>query len=200
MSYTKYLLLVILFMAGCSSVKTQDATPATPTDGKVAAAAPSAAELEIELYTQALRYISQNQLDEAESALRGITEKRPELAGPWANLGLIKIKQNQFDKAEEHLNKALQRNPKLAQAYNLLGFIESKRTHISKAKDLYEKAIANKDDYALAHYNVALIYDIYLRDIPKAVEHYKRYLELTNFEDKRTADWLKELSNILSKG
>ncbi len=199
MCYIKYFLFIFIFITGCSSVKTQDTTPTVPTDDKPVAGKSSAAELEIEQYTQALRYINQNQINEAEASLLAIIDKRPELAGPWANLGLLYIKKNQLDKAEGHLNNALKRNPKLAQAYNLLGFIESKRTHINKAKDYFAQAIATKDDYALAHYNLALIYDIYLRDVPKAIEHYKRYLELTNFEDKRTADWLKELTNTLNK-
>lgn len=199
MYYIKYSLFIFVFIAGCSSVKTQAPAPTTQADNKPVTGTPSAVDAEIERYTQALRYINQNQLDEAEASLLAIINKRPELAGPWANLGLVYIKKNQLDKAEEQLNNALKKNPKLAQAYNLLGFVELKRNHISKAKDHFAQALATKDDYALAHYNIALIYDIYLRDIPKAIAHYQRYLEITNFEDKLTADWLKGLTTTLNK-
>lgn len=190
--------LLGVLLSACASAPSPDVTTNSAPRSDVTA--PSAVEKEITQYTTALNLLNVNQLDQAETELTGITRNHPELAGPWANLGLVYIKKNQYDKARSNLDKALEKNPKLAQAYNLLGFIEYQQGNIIKAKQDYAKALANKEDYPLAHYNLALIYDIYLHDIPNAVVHYKRYLELIKQDDKATADWVNELLNNQKKG
>ena len=80
------------------------------------------------------------------------------------------------------------------------GFLELTRGNFAKAAGDYRQAIALKEDYALAHYNYALVNDIYFQDMKMAVRHYKRYLELTQNQDKKTADWVLELERNLAKG
>ena len=150
-------------------------------------------EEDIQLYQQALAHLSHNELENAESILRLFTKKNPALAGPWANLGLVEFKRENLDNAEKLLTMALEKNSKLPQAHNLLGLVNQKKGNIHQAEAFYTEAIAQKDDYAIAHYNIALLYDIYLRDIQKALFHYKRYLEITNYTDQQTASWVEEL-------
>ena len=47
-------------------------------------------------------HLRDNDLDMAKDILVAFTKNRPELAGPWANLGLIKIKDNDLDAAENY--------------------------------------------------------------------------------------------------
>lgn len=198
MPYTKFILSLGIFLTACNATPPIAPPTATPTNQDQAA--PSTAEQEITQYTTALHLLNINQLDQAETEFNELTAKHPDLAGPWANLGLIYIKKNQLDKARTYLDKSLAKNPRLAQAYNLLGYIEYSQGNVLKAKQLYDKALDYKEDYALAHYNLALLYDVYLHDIPKAVEQYQRYLELIKTEDKATRDWLNELRNTQKKG
>jgi len=156
-------------------------------------------ESEIRLYQQAIMHLRDNDLDMAKDILVAFTKKRPELAGPWANLGLIKIKNNDLDAAEKLLKIAVEKNPKMAQAFNLLGFIENKRGNLQQAKQLYTQAIQHKHDYAVAHYNLALLYDIYFQETEKAIAHYQRYLELIEYSDQETIDWLNELKRSLER-
>ncbi|HDH08408.1 MAG TPA: tetratricopeptide repeat protein [Gammaproteobacteria bacterium] len=156
-------------------------------------------ESEIRLYQQAIMHLRDNDLDMAKDILVAFTKNRPELAGPWANLGLIKIKDNDLDAAEKLLKIAVEKNPKMAQAYNLLGFIENKRGNLQQAKRLYTQAIQHKHDYAVAHYNLALLYDIYYQETEKAIVHYQRYLELIEHSDQETIDWLNELKRSLER-
>jgi len=192
MSCNKILLVSLLLLTGCATQPAK--TPVTST-GKTTTTenTKASAEADIASYANALHDIKAEQLPRARTALETLVDKHPELAGPWANLALIDIRQNHLDKAREHLNKALARDANLAQAYNLLGYIDKQQGKISQAMDDYSKAIAKKPDYALAHYNLALLYDIYLQDIPNAVKHYKRYLDLTGNQDQKTAEWVKEL-------
>lgn len=198
MSYIKLLAFVFLILAGCATPSPQDTiTPAKP---GVAGSLGTSAVDETELYRKAITALNNSQLDSAETELKKLTKTRSEFSGPWINLALIDIKKNDLDGAQKNLNKALERNPKMAQVYNVRGFLELSRGNIAKAVDDYRQAIALKEDYALAHYNYALIHDIYFQDMKMAVRHYKRYLELTQNQDKKTADWVLELERNLAKG
>lgn len=198
MSYTKLLALVFLILAGCATPSPQDT--ATPVKPGVASSLGASAVDETELYRRAITALNNSQLDSAETELKKLTKTRSEFSGPWINLALIDIKKNDLEGAQKNLNKALERNPKMAQVYNVRGFLELSRGNIAKAVDDYRQAITLKEDYALAHYNYALIHDIYFQDMKMAVRHYKRYLELTQNQDKKTADWVLELERNLAKG
>jgi Tfp pilus assembly protein PilF len=187
----------VLWVTGCTSVPQQEANAPT---GIPAAATQNLAADEIQRYREAITYLDENRLDRAEDLLADIISQRPELAGPRVNLALVQIKSNQLDKAEKTLRLALDRNPNMPQAYNLLGYIEKQRGNILKAKEDFQRAIEGKPDYAIAHYNIALLYDIYLQEIPNAIQHYKRYLELTGNEDKDTINWVGELERSLTRG
>lgn len=198
MYYINYLILIAFLLGGCTENPSNKSVspPATQT-GK---AIQDAAKQEIALYGKAITYLNNKQYDQAETILNSITKKRPQLAGPWANLALIDINNKQLDKAKNELNKAISLDPGMSQAYNLLGYIEKQNGNINKAIVYYLQAIDKNPDYAIAHYNVALLYDIYLQDIPDAIKHYKRYLEINHDQDKKTADWVAELERTIKQG
>lgn len=183
---------VLITLSGCSQHSGLDRAEG----GGTAAAS---AEDGVERYQQALAHLNRNELDQAEAILRPYTQQHPDLAGPWANLGLIEIKRNRIEEAERRLKTALERNPKLPQALNLLGLVESRKGNFRQAEALYSQAIAHKGDYALAHYNLALLYDVYLQDVAKAVPHYEHYLQLIDHKDEATASLLKRLKARLNR-
>jgi len=195
-SFINILLLTTLFIAGCA---TDQARPDKLSQQDVDKALKETSQSDILKYREAITFLAKGNLDEAEARLIEFSEERPELAGPYANLALIHIKRNKLELAEQMLSKALQRNPEMPQAYNLMGYIEKNRGNIIKAKDMYSKAIELKNNYALAHYNLALLYDIYIQDISKAVMHYQTYLALTKNQDKITAEWVNQLKASLTK-
>ncbi|MCW8987422.1 MAG: tetratricopeptide repeat protein [Gammaproteobacteria bacterium] len=155
---------------------------------------------EISRYKEALTFLNSGKYDAAKEIFLELKSERPELAGPDANLAVIALKNNSPDKALELVKLALIKNPNLAQALNLLAYLEQLNGEIHLAEKHYKEAIKNKDDYAIAHYNIALLYDVYLQDIASAIPHYERYMTLTNNKDKATADWLEQLKNNKDKG
>lgn len=190
MYYTKYLIILTIFIGGCVSDPSQEPSDEAQSTETIA---PSVSGEEIALYRQGITELNNNQLAEAETSFLKMAKLQPDLAGPWANLSLVAIKRGRYDEADKHIQIALTKNPNMPQALNMAGYIESRKGHIKKAKGLYEKAIASKPDYALAHYNLALLYDVYFQNLPKAIEHYQRYLSLIKHEDKKTKDWVEEL-------
>lgn len=199
MSFNNIILCsLVLLVAGCATTAPSSQTETGSKQHKTHNQ--NEVNKDIATYALAMADIKVGKLDKASALLKELTEKHPDLAGPWANLALIDVKQNNLSKASTDLQKAIKRDPAMPQAYNLKGYIDKQQGKITQAIKDYQQAIAKKPDYALAHYNLALLYDVYLQDVPKAVDNYKRYLTLTNYQDKRTAEWVKELQNSMKGG
>ena len=179
---------MLFSLAGCSLQNRPDALSSADKRGG-----------ETALYQQAIAHLKSNEPDKAERIFRTLTKESPSLTEPWVNLALIELKRNNIDAAEKLLNAALERDPTFPQTLNLLGVIESKKGNARQAEKFYSQAIAQRDEYAIAHYNLALLYDIYLQDRKKAVPHYQRYLELIDYKDENTSRWLEGLKSTLSR-
>jgi len=187
MYYTKPLsIILLLLIAGCS-------TSPSKLNQKPSKNTASISDAEISLYRQAITELSQNDLDNAATSFLKMSQSKPNLAGPWANLALIYIKQQQYERADNAVKTALKNNPNMPQALNLAGVIAEQDGRIDAAQKFYEKALINKPDYAIAHYNLALLFDVYLQDISKALPHYQQYMAFSGGSDKNTALWIQEL-------
>ncbi len=185
----------VTIINGCQSSgpKTVDMATITPGEKK------AASESQLESFKRAISALDNKKYDQAKSLFVELTEERPDLAGPWANLGLLELRQKNIDKAEKYLNIALKINPEMSEALNLMGLLATHKRQIKVARDYYLSAIKYKADYSNAHYNLALLYDIYLQNIDKATFHYRKYLKLTNNQDKETLSWVEQLEASLKQ-
>ncbi len=82
----------------------------------------------------------------------------------------------------------------------LLPLVLFHKGKINDAKKDYIKAIELKPDYINAHYNLALLYDIYLQEITLAIKHYETYLSLLKKTDEATQEWVNHLRGTLANG
>ena len=193
MNYIK-LSLVVLLLSSCAT------TTETTIVSSSGISPLEQSSSEKSAYKKALTLLNHDKLDAAKEIFQQLKSDRPELAGPYANLAIIALKNNDPEKALELVKLALSKNPNLAQALNLLAYLEQVSGEIKFAEKHYKEAIKNKNNYAIAHYNIALLYDVYLQDIESAIPHYERYMELINNEDKSTADWLEQIKRTKDKG
>lgn len=193
MNYIK-LFIFAIFISSCATT--------TDTDSSIASAGNPLEQSDEERknFKQALSLLNSEKLEAAKEKFLELNNDRPELAGPYANLAIIALKNNEPGRALELVNKALSKNPNLAQALNLLAYLEQVSGEIQKAEKHYKEAIKNKNNYAIAHYNLALLYDIYLQDIEKAIPHYEAYMKIINNDDKNTADWLEQIKRKSDNG
>ena len=65
-----------------------------------------------------------------------------------------------------------------------------------EAEAAYLKAVTASPDYALAHYNLGVLYELYLQRLDAALQHYERYQAVTG-EDKQVAKWIADLKRRL---
>lgn len=189
------LVLAALFMSGCQSISPGKISIQDKTTGQSSGLPNSAQAIR---YEKAVKHLQTKEYNAAESILTELSEQRPNFAGSWVNLGLIKLMTKKPTEAKAYVERALALIPKHPQALNLMGLIATHDRDIKLAEQYYLKAIENSKQYANAHYNLALLYDVYLQDIRSAVEHYQNYLRYTQVEDQQTQSWVEHLQSSLS--
>lgn len=152
------------------------------------------------LYQQGLNALGSRDYDNAKIIFSQFIEKYPSMAGAYVNLALIAYRQEDFQATENLVAQAIGLNPSQAQAYHLRAQLHLNNGDIKMARDDYIEAITLKSGYTNAHYNLALLYDIYLQDIEQAIEQYTIYLSLLDKEDEATKDWIDHLRRTLNNG
>jgi len=144
-------------------------------------------------YQRAVTLMKANQLDEAYALFEDIQTKAPQLAGPALNQALIRIQQQNYKDADSLLQKAITANSKNPFAYNLQGFVYRQLGQFSKSRAAYEQALTLSPNYAKAHFNLGVLADLYLQDLPLALQHYEAYQNTQSSPDSTVAKWVIDL-------
>lgn len=181
----------ILLLAGCSSA---------PTTNRGIAQSTSKSSLDEKFrgdYASALKNLEAKEYTQASSGLNKIVASNPGFVDGWANLALAQLKTNDITQAKQSATNALQLEPQSATLENLLGLINVEDGAYKTAEKHYARALELNPNLANAYYNVALLNDIYYQNVPKAIQHYERYLALINNADPDTEAWVAELKRKL---
>jgi len=204
-------LLVTALLAGCSApmpIPPASAPPAhTPAaaapagTAPVSATPPAGAAPDTALQRQfdaAVAAMQTGQDELAASLFTVIAKQHPRLASPYTNLGILLFRKGRSAEAEAAFKEALQRDDKDYVAANYLGMIYRGLGRFNDARAAYEQALAAKPDYAYAHLNLAILYDLYLGDLPKALDHYQQYRQFAVDADQRLPGWLADLQQRMT--
>jgi tetratricopeptide (TPR) repeat protein len=173
-----------------TAVPTGAATP-----GSAPAVAPDASPIPpraAQQYSQALQLMKSNRHTDAELEFKQLIVAYPQFAGPQLNLGLLYLQDSRLPEAEAAFKAALQATPANPIAGDELGIVERRLGKFADAEAAYERAIAAEPNYAPAHLNLGVLYDLYLSKPQKALEQFERYLEIAG-ENKQVAGWVIEL-------
>ena len=195
-------LLLLIFLSACSSQ--QPIKPETEIIEKNQVISgiptPQPEKIDDQIFIDGIMALEQNNLTKAQRLFRKFIRKNPDLSGAYVNLALINFKQEKYESSLKLANKAINLNPSQAQAYQLRAQLNIKNGNINDAKKDYLKAIQLSPEYAIAQYNLALLYDIYLQEISLAIKHYEIYMTLINKPDEATQEWINHLKGTLKNG
>jgi tetratricopeptide (TPR) repeat protein len=143
-------------------------------------------------YSQALQMMKSNRRTDAELEFKQLNAAYPQFAGPQLNLGLLYLHDARLPEAEAAFKAALQVAPANPIAGDELGIVERKLGKFTDAEAAYLRAIAAEPNYAPAHLNLGVLYDLYLQEPQKALEQFERYIEISG-ENKQVSGWVIEL-------
>lgn len=127
-----------------------------------------------------------------------LTQRTPNAAIGYTSLGLLYLKQGDYQSAQDYFFRAIQLDPNDKIAHNHLGISLRNLGKFKDAEESYLSAISIDNDYADAHHNLAVLYDIYLQELPLALKHYKYYQSLNNGNDNMVTKWLVDLERRIS--
>lgn len=183
-------LLAVVLLTGCAGL------PTLPDGGRATAdphvGVPPAVARE---YARAVAELEAGNFDRAERELQAFIERYPEYPAPYVNLAIVREQQSRTDDASALLGSALERDPGFAPALNRLGLMKRRQGDFAGAEETWLALTRAEPDYAYAWYNLGVLYDLYLQDLPAAITHYKRYQELDGAAEdaKVVASWIADL-------
>lgn len=98
-----------------------------------------------------------------------------------------------YDKADKLFAEMMTLQPKSSSVLNWYAIYLRERWRFDEAESVYKRALSYSADDAMTHWNMALLYEIYLGRFDKAIEHYKAYQAATSEHDKRIDSWVADL-------
>jgi Flp pilus assembly protein TadD len=210
-------LLLTALLSACQSVSvptaevisTPQATPAaaletassdkatTSADEPITEPEPEPMDLNQQAYEQAIAALKTGATEQALTLLTRLSLDAPDKPRLFTNLGLTHFRLHQAELAEQAFQQAIARNPDDAVAHNHLGIIQRQQGRVQDALLEYRRAHEIDSRYARAHLNLGILFDLYLQDLEKALQQYRKYLDLTSEENAQVAGWIVDIERRL---
>ena len=163
--------------------------PPVPHDPAVEAGAREA----IPEYIRGIQMMQAGELDKALVLFQSLSSRYPKLSGPHVNQGLVLLQQTKYEDAESALRTALEVNRRNPYAWNALGLTLREQGRFDEARQAYQQALTLDPLYARAHFNLAVLAELYLRDLNLALTHFRSYQTLQKNTDRTVTNWIKDL-------
>ncbi|MEH6449694.1 MAG: tetratricopeptide repeat protein [Oleispira sp.] len=131
--------------------------------------------------------------DTAKQKLNVIIRNDKGLSGPWMILGDIALAEKDSVLAQKHYQQGLLINPNNVNGYTALAQAQRIQGQYNRAQNTLAKALGLWSDFPEAHYNLSILFDIYLNQSEKAKQHLNAYILLEG-GDQESQQWLQQLS------
>lgn len=200
--------MVVACLVGCASAKPAPPPPPPPAvpvieqltigqDGFSIKEPPVQLDAKLKAdFTQAVVLLKDEKYDQAVALLEKIVDLTPKVTAPYVNLAIAYKETNKLTQAEAQLKKALEIFPQHPVASNEYGLLLRKSGRFAEAKVIFEKALEQFPNYYPIHRNLGILCDIYLNELPSALEHYEIYSAALP-EDEQVKLWIADLKNRL---
>jgi Tfp pilus assembly protein PilF len=186
---------LVLAMAGCASTGSGSSAPER---GAASAGTAAAAGVEIPaqaqtMYEQAVAVMASGDFLDAELRLKEFLLQFPGYPGAHVNLAIIHVNNEDDEAARAAIDAALAISPDHAPALNQHGMLLRRNGKFLEAEAAYLKAVTASPDYALAHYNLGVLNELYLQRLDVALQHFEQYYAIVG-DDKQVEKWITDLT------
>ena len=191
-------LLAMLIVAGCGGtgvVRDAEAPQQRSGSGQPieeGAPRPEIPPEALTLFEQATAVMAAGDFLDAELRFKEFVLLYPDYPGAHVNLAIIHANNENDEATREALDAALALNPNHPAALNQLGMLLRRNGNFLEAEAAYLKAVTVSPDYALAHYNLGVLNELYLQRLEPALHHFEVYQSLVG-EDKQVEKWITDL-------
>ena len=160
----------------------------------------------LEAFKQGVSLVK-SQPDKAASAFNLAIQIAPEMEAAYYNLGLLyysdtKDINKQQQQLQQLITDAENQGVLSARLMNLVSVNLRKQGKFLEAEANYKMALTLEPNHLSTLANMAILQDLYLGQLTRALEYYKRYqqqLELQGKEDNRINNWLADLKQRIQK-
>jgi tetratricopeptide (TPR) repeat protein len=149
------------------------------------------------LYEQAVASMAAGDVLDAQLRFQEFLLQFPDFPGAYVNLAIIHAGNGNDKAVEDSLTDALIIDPENPSALNQLGMLLRRQGKFVDAEAAYMKAVTASPDYALAHYNLGVLNELYLQRLDLALQHFERYQELSG-EDEQVSKWIADLKRRIT--
>ena len=180
--------VVVLLLQGCSisQPKPQVADTAAPEEQPIPEALTAA-------YQQGLELLQDKKYDEALVHWQGLTQEYSQFPGCWSNLGIAQFENQSYEDSVKSFDQALSIDSSFCPALKMKALAEREAGHFKKSEETYLSALQCAPGDADVHYNLGILYDLYMQDLAKALEHYQQAAALMSQTDETLAMWITDL-------
>lgn len=144
-------------------------------------------------FEQAIVEMRKGNLESALQQFQALSQSYPALSGPVLNQAIVLRKMDKTQEAYDLLQSSLMDHGKNPFLLNELGVLSRQLGKFKQAQASYESAIRIDENYPSAHYNLAVLADLYLHDPEMALNEFRTYQNLLPKPDKKVEGWIKEL-------
>jgi tetratricopeptide (TPR) repeat protein len=189
--------LAFVLLAGCAGSGGPKSTPKSRDAGDVAVEgqAPTA-EIPAQamtMFEQATSVLAAGDFVEAEFRFQEFLLQYPGFPGAHVNMAIIHAENGNDEATRASIDAALALDPNQPAALNQLGMLLRKNGNFLEAEAAYLKAVTSSPDYALAHYNLGVLNELYLQRLDVALQHFEAYQGLVG-DDKQVEKWIADLT------
>ena len=194
-----WMICAALVVAGCSAraPKPERSAPVAAAPAPAPAAAPNKGDPD-QRFKEALKLMKDKQPKEAYDAFLKLAKDFPEFSGPLTDLAILQANAKQRAPAIINFQKAAKANPQNFVALNWLGTLQRDAGDFVAAESAYRGAIAANADYAPAHLNLAILYDLSLKRPADALDEYRAYQRIAGSDRLIVSAWIRELEERLA--
>lgn len=149
-------------------------------------------------FHEALTHLKAQEYKQAIVLLENIIEQEQRLVAPFVNLGMAYELDGDVKQAEKYFRGAVSVDLTHPVANNQLGQLYRKLGRFDDARKAYSNALTEYPDYLPVIKNLGILCELYIRDLPCALEQYQHYQNLQP-DDKTMKIWISDLSNRMGK-